>query len=62
MMQLKKQVLSLFYQFVQHVKVKYEIVLQTIRKDNRGEFTSDAFNSFCSHKGIEHLFTCPYTP
>ena len=37
-------------------------LLKCLRSDNRGEYTSNEFKSYCSKKGIRHENTFPGTP
>ena len=37
-------------------------VVNNIRSDNGGEYTSNAFKSYCTEKGITQQFTNPYCP
>ena len=61
----KGQVLSKFKEFVAMATNKFSpegYTVQTLRTDNGGEYTSNAFRDYLALKGIIHEFTPPYTP
>ena len=58
----KSNVLDVFKFFKDTVKNQLNSKIKTLRKDNGGEFTSNAFKLFCSSHGIMHKFSCPHTP
>ncbi|KAG9457543.1 hypothetical protein H6P81_002051 [Aristolochia fimbriata] len=37
-------------------------LLEILKSDRGGEYTSDLFDEFCKANGIRHQFTLPYTP
>lgn len=58
----KSEVLTKFQHFVHLMESSTKHTIQTLRTDNGGEYTSQAFNDFCSSKGITRELTPPYTP
>ena len=66
-LQRKSEVLSYFKKFVNLVennrqKIKELNVINSIRSDNGGEYTSKDFDVFCTEKGISRQFTNPDCP
>ena len=58
----KSQVLEKFRHFIQLMRTSTGKTVQTLRTDNGGEYTSKAFNDFCSTNGIARELIPPYTP
>jgi hypothetical protein len=58
----KSDAFSTFQQFKIMVEKHYHSSIHFLRTDCGGEFTSNAFNSFCANTGIIHHLTCPHTP
>ena len=64
----KSEVLSKFVEYVNFVenKNKHHLkqlnVINCIRSDNGGEYTSSDFAKYCSGKGISRQFTNPHSP
>ena len=63
----KCEVLSKFQELVQYIengnhKVKELKVINNIRSDNGGEYTSKEFERYCTEKGISRQFTNPNCP
>lgn len=58
----KNQVLTKFQHFVNLVENSTGRLIQTLRTDNGGEYTSTAFRDYCLLKGIPRELTPPYTP
>ena len=49
-------------EFAAFVENKFERKIKILRSDNGGEYTSNAFKSYCTANGIQQQFTVPYTP
>ena len=58
----KSQVLDKFRHFVQLMSNSTGQNVRTLRSDNGGEYTSKAFQEFCSSRGIARELPPPYTP
>ena len=58
----KSNVFDIFKYFKAYVENQLNISLKVLRTNGGGEFTSNAFNLFCSSHGIIHQTTCPHTP
>ena len=58
----KSEVLQKFQHFVTLMETTTGLRIQTLRSDNGGEYTSQAFKDFCSVKGISRELPPPYTP
>ena len=65
----KSEVLSKFQEFVNYVEntsghacVRTLNIVNKIRSDNGGEYTSKSFIKYCTDKGITRQFTNPYCP
>ena len=58
----KSQVLTKFRHLVNLLKTSTGKLIQTLRSDNGGEYTSTAFQDYCLANGIKREFTPPYTP
>ena len=58
----KNQVLTKFQHLVHLLENSTGQLIQTLRTDNGGEYTSTTFREFCLSKGIAREFTPPYTP
>uniref|UniRef100_A0A2N9IIJ6 Integrase catalytic domain-containing protein n=1 Tax=Fagus sylvatica TaxID=28930 RepID=A0A2N9IIJ6_FAGSY len=58
----KDQVFQLFKKFHAMVEREKEKSLKCLRTDNRGEYTSNEFENYCSDYGIRHEKTVPGTP
>ena len=70
-MKKKSEVLEKFKEFAQLVENKTNMRIRklniwnsvkSVRSDNGGEYTSSAFDAFCTEKGISREFTNAYTP
>ena len=57
----KSDVLDAFKSLIAEVSSQ-GFTVRLLRSDNGGEYTSDAFKSFCRDKNIEHRTTPPNTP
>lgn len=55
----KSSVANIFPEFLQYIQTQYQTHVKAIRSDNALEL---AFSSLLKEKGIEHYFSCPYTP
>jgi hypothetical protein len=58
----KSSALDLFKKFKVLVENESGCVIQCLRTDRGGEFTSNDFNMFCSDHGIKRQLTAAYTP
>ena len=58
----KSNVFDIFKYFKAYVENQLNVSLKVLRTNGGGEFTSNAFNLFCSSHGIIHQTTCPHTP
>ena len=58
----KDQVLTKFQHLVSFLKNSTGHLIQTLRTDNGGEYTSHAFREYCLNNGIAREFAPPYTP
>ena len=66
----KSEVLSKFQDYINLVEnvsgntrvVKTLNIINTLRSDNGGEYTSERFMKYCRDKGITRQFTSPYCP
>ena len=58
----KSNVLDVFKFFKATVENQLNSKIKTLRSDNGGEFSSNAFNLFYSSHGIIHQFSCPHKP
>jgi transposase InsO family protein len=58
----KSDTLAAIKKFQAKVEVETGRRLRVLRTDNRGEFTSVAFEEYCIEHGIERQKTAPYTP
>uniref|UniRef100_A0A2N9J8U9 Integrase catalytic domain-containing protein n=1 Tax=Fagus sylvatica TaxID=28930 RepID=A0A2N9J8U9_FAGSY len=58
----KDQVFQLFKKFHAMVEREKGKSLKCLRTDNRGEYTSNEFENYCSEYGIRHEKTVPGTP
>ncbi|GKV52289.1 hypothetical protein SLEP1_g58877 [Rubroshorea leprosula] len=58
----KSEVFLKFQEFKETIERALERKIKQLRTDNGGEFTSDAFNSFCRSEGIRRELSCAYTP
>ncbi|PKU81762.1 Retrovirus-related Pol polyprotein from transposon TNT 1-94 [Dendrobium catenatum] len=58
----KSEVTSKFILFSKMVNCQFSTTLKTIRTDGGGEYLNRSFQSFCQSLGINHQYTCPYTP
>jgi hypothetical protein len=58
----KSSALDLFKTFKILVENESGCVIQCLRTDRGGEFTSNDFNVFCSNHGIKRQLTAAYTP
>ncbi|KAI3764159.1 hypothetical protein L2E82_14162 [Cichorium intybus] len=57
----KSQVFSTFLQFFTMIQTQFHYTIKTIQCDNGREFDNQTFHQFCSQKGIQFRFSCPYT-
>jgi hypothetical protein len=62
LMKEKSSALDLFKKFKVLVENESGCVIQCLRTDRGGEFTSNDFNMFCSDHGIKRQLTAAYTP
>ena len=58
----KSDVLDIFKFFKASIENQLDSKIKTLRSDNGGEFTFNAFKHFCASHGITHQFSCPHTP
>ena len=58
----KNQVLTKFQHLVNYLKNSTGHLIQALRTDNGGEYTSNAFRDYCLNNGIAREFAPPYTP
>ena len=64
----KSEVLGKFQEYVKHVEnmsnqsLKHLNIINTLRSDNGGEYTSGDFSKYCKEKGIIRQFTNPHSP
>ena len=58
----KSDVLDVFKFFKATIENQLNSKIKTLRTENGGEFTSNAFKLFYSSHGIIHQFSCPHTP
>lgn len=50
---------NVFLSFIQHVLTQYGSKIRTIKSDNAPEL---AFTDIVHQHGMNHQFSCPYTP
>jgi transposase InsO family protein len=58
----KSRVFDVFKRFKSLVEKESGSVIQCLRTDIGGEFTSTIFNDFCSSQGVKRQLTAAYTP
>lgn len=58
----KFDVYSIFSTFKTKIENCLSTKIKYIRTDGGGEFVNNRFKELCSSAGIEHQFTCAYTP
>ncbi|GAU15733.1 hypothetical protein TSUD_235460 [Trifolium subterraneum] len=58
----KSEAFETFKNFKALVEIESGCVIQMLRTDRGGEFTSNVFNEFCKTKGIKRQLTTAYTP
>lgn len=58
----KTNALAIFKQFKAVAEKETNCQIKCLRTDRGGEFTSTAFNDFCSKNGIKRQLTAAYTP
>jgi transposase InsO family protein len=58
----KDEALHSLQKFQSAAETERSVKLKSVRSDRGGEFTSNAFNSYCEDHGIKHFLTAPYTP
>ena len=58
----KSEVFEVFKEFKALVERQSGYQIQTLRSDQGGEYTSNAFESYCKNHGIKHQVTPSYTP
>jgi transposase InsO family protein len=61
-LQEKSCVFEIFKKFKSLVENESGCLIQCLRTDRGGEFTSTAFNEFCSEHGVKRQLTAAYTP
>ena len=59
---LKDEVFQKFQEWKTQVEKTTGKKIKTLRSDNGGEYTSNAFTSFLTEEGIKHELTMPHTP
>ena len=62
LLQHKSDVFDVFKYFKAYIETQLNTQNQILRTDGGGEYTSNAFNHFCSSFGIIHQTSCPHTP
>ncbi|KAL1204516.1 Retrovirus-related Pol polyprotein from transposon RE1 [Cardamine amara subsp. amara] len=62
LMSSKSHVLYAFSEFYNYVVTQFGTKIKTLRSDNGGEYTSNAFKEFVGKHGIVHQTSCAYTP
>jgi hypothetical protein len=58
----KSGAFDVFKQFKSLVETESSCLIQCLRSDRGGEYTSNEFKEFCSSAGIKRQFTTAYTP
>ncbi|MCH80374.1 copia-type polyprotein, partial [Trifolium medium] len=58
----KSDAFDSFKNFKVMVEKESNCMIQTLRTDRGGEYTSNAFNEFCNSQGIKRQLTAAYTP
>ncbi|GAU31303.1 hypothetical protein TSUD_315120 [Trifolium subterraneum] len=58
----KSEAFDIFKNFKALIEVESGCLIQALRTDRGGEFTSNAFNEFCNSKDIKRQLTTAYTP
>ncbi|GAU24969.1 hypothetical protein TSUD_312040 [Trifolium subterraneum] len=58
----KSEAFEIFKIFKAMVELESGCMIQALRTDRGGEFTSSVFNEFCNSKGIKRQLTTAYTP
>jgi transposase InsO family protein len=58
----KSSAFDVFKKFKSLVEKESGCVIQCLRTDRGGEFTSTMFNDFCSEQGVKRQLTAAYTP
>jgi transposase InsO family protein len=58
----KANALAIFKKFKASAEKETNCQIKCLRTDRGGEFTSSAFNDFCSESGIKRQLTASYTP
>ena len=58
----KSEVMSLFQNLVQRIKVEFGHSVGTLRSENGGEYVGKAFEEWLLENGIRHETTVAYTP
>jgi hypothetical protein len=58
----KANALAIFKKFKASAEKETNCQIKCLRTDRGGEFTSSAFNDFCSESGIKRQLTAAYTP
>ena len=61
-MKAKGGVFDRFQEFKALVENQIGKKIKVLRSDNRGEYTSNEFEDFCTQHGIQRQFTVPYNP
>lgn len=58
----KSAATSTFINFRKMIKYQFNAHLRTIYTNGSGEYLNNILKSYCNNWGINHQFTCPYTP
>ncbi|KAL1220953.1 Retrovirus-related Pol polyprotein from transposon TNT 1-94 [Cardamine amara subsp. amara] len=58
----KSHVFDAFSKFYNYVLTQFGTKIKSLRSDNGGEYTSNAFKDFVGKLGIVHQTSCAYTP
>ncbi|GMP43110.1 hypothetical protein CsSME_00012606 [Camellia sinensis var. sinensis] len=58
----KSEVFSIFKEFKAFVEKQSGYYIKTLRSDQGGEYTSNAFENYCKEHGIKHQTTLSYMP
>ncbi|PKU80705.1 Retrovirus-related Pol polyprotein from transposon TNT 1-94 [Dendrobium catenatum] len=58
----KSEVTNKFILFSKMVKCQFNSNIKIVRTDGGGEYLNNTFKQFCQQQGIQHQYTCPYTP
>lgn len=58
----KNEVFNCFKNYVNGVSSLFNKRVSKLKCDNGGEYSSKEFSNFCSERGIQILYTPPYSP